>query len=37
MEQIFVESKEKNREVLIWRLCFMVSQRRKDTPGQIQE
>jgi hypothetical protein len=33
-----VESREKNREkVLIWRLCFMVFQRRKDTLGQIQE
>jgi hypothetical protein len=38
MEQICVESIEKHREeVSIWRLCFMVSQGRKDTHGQIQE
>jgi hypothetical protein len=33
-----VESTEKHRkEVPIWRLCFMVSQRRKDTSRQLQE
>jgi hypothetical protein len=38
MEQIFVESTETHREKnSIWRLCFVVSQGRKDTIGQIQE
>jgi hypothetical protein len=38
MEQISVKSIEKHiEEVSIWRLCFMVSQGRKDTFGQIQE
>jgi hypothetical protein len=33
---IFVELIEKHKEeVSIWRLCFMVSQGRKDTPRQI--
>jgi len=38
MEQIFVESTETHREkVQIWRLCFVVSQGKKDALGQIQE
>jgi hypothetical protein len=37
-EHIFVESIEKHsEEVSIWRLCFMVSQGKKNTFGQIQE
>ncbi len=38
MEQIFVESTKKHREeISIWKLCFVVSQGRKDTIGQVQE
>jgi hypothetical protein len=38
VEQIFVElTKTHREEVPIWRLCFVVSQGRKDTLGQIQE
>jgi hypothetical protein len=36
--QIFVESTKKHIEKApIWRLCFVVSQGRKDTPKQIQK
>jgi hypothetical protein len=38
VEQIYVELTEKHKkEVPIWRLCFMVSQGRKNTSRQIQE
>jgi hypothetical protein len=38
MEEIYVKSIEKHRkEVLIWRLYFVVSQRRKNTPRQIKK
>jgi hypothetical protein len=30
-------TKKHRKKVPIWRLCFVVSQRRKNTLGQVQE
>jgi hypothetical protein len=33
VEQFFLESMKKHKEISIWRLCFMVSQGEKKTVG----